>query len=219
MSEQEWDERYSESDRVWSGQPNAALITEVEGLTPGTALDVGCGEGADSVWLAERGWQVTGLDVSGVALDRARGWAAEKGVDVTWVRSGLLEAGLAEGSFDLVSVFYPPMSRTPDHEIESALADLVAPGGTLLVVHHAPPEPGEEHHHHHGHDDSQSDDHDHSEGPDFATMVSPDSVREALRTREDVWLIHTDDQRDRAISAGRGAHHIRDLVIRAERRL
>ncbi|WP_425309036.1 class I SAM-dependent methyltransferase [Ammonicoccus fulvus] len=209
MSEQEWDERYAESDRVWSGQPNAALLTEVEGLTSGTALDVGCGEGADSVWLAERGWQVTGLDISGVALDRAKAGAADRGVDVTWVKSGLLEAGLEDGSFDLVSVFYPPMSRTPDHRVENALADLVAPGGTLLVVHHAPPEPGEEHHHHH----------DHSGGPDFSTMVSPDSVREALHAREDVWLIHTDDQRERAVSAGRGAHHIRDLVIRAERRI
>ncbi|MDO5684046.1 MAG: hypothetical protein Q4G46_14635, partial [Propionibacteriaceae bacterium] len=101
---------------------------------------------------------------------------------------------------------------TPDHAVENALADLVAPGGTLLVVHHAPPEPGEHHHHHdHGHQ--------HREGPDFLTMVSPDSVRDALSGRPDVWLLHTDDKRDRAVTAGRGAHHVADLVLRAERRI
>src|SRR5690349_24226678 len=63
-----WDERYRSADRIWSGNPNPHLVTTVTGLPPGTALDVGCGEGADAVWLAEQGWQVTALDVSAVAL-------------------------------------------------------------------------------------------------------------------------------------------------------
>ena len=68
---EEWDARYAEADRVWSGNPNGALVAEVAGLLPGRALDVGCGEGADAVWLAGRGWDVTALDVSKIAIDRA----------------------------------------------------------------------------------------------------------------------------------------------------
>jgi SAM-dependent methyltransferase len=101
--EQEWNERYAGSNQIWSGQPNQALVTEVSELRPGRALDVGCGEGADAVWLAQRGWAVTGLDVSGVALDRARLHARDAGVVVRWVRAGLVEAGLPDRSFDLIS--------------------------------------------------------------------------------------------------------------------
>src|SRR3982751_5268714 len=87
----EWDARYAEADQVWSGNPNGALVTEVSGLPPGRALDVGCGEGADAVWLAGHGWDVTALDVSQVALDRAALHARQAGVRVRWVRSGLVE--------------------------------------------------------------------------------------------------------------------------------
>src|SRR6185295_18570046 len=80
----EWDNRYLDRERLWSGQPNGALVVEVAGLTPGRALDVGCGEGADAVWLAKGGWEVTALDVSGVALQRAAGHARDAGVAVRW---------------------------------------------------------------------------------------------------------------------------------------
>lgn len=66
-----WNARYSEKERIWSGRPNPQLVAEAAGLAPGTALDVGCGEGADALWLAARGWQVTGVDISTVALARA----------------------------------------------------------------------------------------------------------------------------------------------------
>ena len=85
--EQEWNERYAGSNQIWSGQPNQALVIEVSELPPGRVLDVGCGEGADAVWLAQRGWDVTGLDVSGVALDRARLHARDAGVVVRRGRS------------------------------------------------------------------------------------------------------------------------------------
>ena len=68
FSEGFWDERYGADDRVWSGHPNPQLVDRVAALTPGRALDVGCGEGADAVWLARQGWQVTALDVSAVGL-------------------------------------------------------------------------------------------------------------------------------------------------------
>src|SRR5919112_1505491 len=135
--EQEWNERYAGINQIWSGEPNQALVTEVSELPPGRALDVGCGEGADAVWLAQRGWDVTGLDVSGVALDRARLHARDAGVVVRWVRAGLVEAGLPDRGFDLVSAQYPALLHTFDHAPERALLSAVAPGGTLLVVHHA----------------------------------------------------------------------------------
>ncbi len=75
-----WDARYSELDRVWSGEPNHALTVEAERLASGRALDVGCGEGADAVWLASRGWRVTGLDPSAVARVWARAAGAAAGV-------------------------------------------------------------------------------------------------------------------------------------------
>jgi SAM-dependent methyltransferase len=99
----EWDTRYSRAGRVWSGRPNGSLVAEIAGLEPGRALDVGCGEGADAVWLARQGWQVTALDVSQVAIERGRRAAAAAGVEIEWVHASLAEAGLEAGSFDLVS--------------------------------------------------------------------------------------------------------------------
>ena len=77
----DWDQRYAEMDKLWSGQPNGALVSEVNGLRPGRVLDVGCGEGADALWLAEQGWDVTALDVSKVALDRAAREADRAGTE------------------------------------------------------------------------------------------------------------------------------------------
>ena len=215
MSEQEWDERYAASERIWSGRPNEALVDEVADLAPGRALDVGCGEGADAVWLAQRGWQVTGLDVSGVALERGRAWAAENDVDVTWVKSGLLGADLTPGAFDLVVVIYPPLPRTADSSVERALAGLVAPGGRLLVVHHAVDGSGG-HGHGHGHGDGHGKgggDGEHH-GPDFSTMIAPESVRPVL---SDDWVVEVDERRERSLAEGAGARHIKDVVLRAQR--
>ena len=133
----EWDRRYADREQLWSGQPNGALVAEVAGLTPGRVLDVGCGEGADAVWLARGGWDVTALEVSGVALERAAGHARDAGVAVHWVHAGLAEAALPPASFDLVSAQYPALLRTPDAAAERALLAAVAPGGVLLLVHHA----------------------------------------------------------------------------------
>src|SRR4051794_8575714 len=87
----EWDTRYSERDgAMWSGRPNGRLVAEVAGLTPGRALDVGCGEGADAIWLAQNGWTVTAIDVSDVAIIRAREAAELVGAAVEWVRGDAL---------------------------------------------------------------------------------------------------------------------------------
>ena len=196
----EWDERYaSREDRLWSGRPNGALLAEVAGMTPGRVLDVGCGEGADAVWLAGRGWDVTALEVSGVALERAARHAAEAGVDVTWVHAGLVEAALPPGSFDLVSAQYPALLRTPDAAAERALLAAVAPGGVLLLVHHAGMET-----------------HVPEEGrPDPADYVWPSMVAAML---DDGWSVEVDEQRPRVVpEGGAGAHHADDVVLRARR--
>src|SRR4051812_32157451 len=163
----DWDARYAEAARVWSGRPNGALVAEVEELTPGRALDVGCGEGADAVWLALRGWDVTALDVSTVALDRARTAAEAAGAQIRWLHAGLLAAGLPAGGFDLVSAQYPALLRTPDDDAERALLNAVAPGGTLLVVHHADVDSG----------------HAKARGFDPADYVSPANVAALLDDR------------------------------------
>src|SRR5512133_1830501 len=106
----EWDARYREPDgAMWSGRPNGRLVAEVADLTPGRALDVGCGEGADAIWLAQRGWRVMAIDVAVNALDRARAAGAAAGVAVDWVASGLLELADRDACFDLVTVFYPAL--------------------------------------------------------------------------------------------------------------
>ena len=89
-----WDERYRSAQRVWSGDPNPQLVAEVTDLPPGRALDVGCGEGADAIWLARSGWTVVAADISGVALERGAQHAREAGPDVAarieWRQADLL---------------------------------------------------------------------------------------------------------------------------------
>lgn len=134
-----WEARYRDTGRVWSGRPNTFLVREASGLAPGTALDLGCGEGADAVWLASRGWRVTGVDISATALERAAAHAAEAGVDdrVAWERHELGQS-FPEGSFDLVSAQYLQSPVALDQQtVLRAAACAVASGGTLLLVLHA----------------------------------------------------------------------------------
>jgi SAM-dependent methyltransferase len=194
----EWDARYAEVDKVWSGHPNGTLVTEVAGLPPARALDVGCGEGADAVWLARNGWDVTALDVSQVALDRAALHARQAGVEVRWVHAGLLDAPLSPGAFDLVSAQYPVLRRTPTHEAERALLAAVAPGGLLLVVHHADIDP----------------EHARERGFDPADYVQPPQVSALL---DDDWQVEVDEARPRTVETGAGAGHSVDQVLRARR--
>jgi SAM-dependent methyltransferase len=198
-SAEDWDERYS-GERIWSGNPNGALVAEVARLSPGRALDVGCGEGADSVWLARQGWQVTALDISAKAVERTEVLAADAGVQVEGVAAGLLDASLPDASYDLVSAMYPALLRTPTAEAEQRLLSLVAPGGTLLVVHHA----------------DIDRDHALEQGYDPDDYVSPDDVR-ALAVERGGWDVVVDEHRERGNVVGAGAHHHNDLVVRLVR--
>ncbi len=135
-----WDERYGGPDRIWSGRANAVLAAEAADLAPGRAVDLGCGEGGDAIWLAEHGWEVTGIDFSDAGLARAAAHAAERGVAdrVQW-RQADLRAWTPEGEqWDLVTSHFLHLLDDGMLEATRAMAGAVAPGGTLLVVGHHP---------------------------------------------------------------------------------
>ncbi|WP_246490511.1 class I SAM-dependent methyltransferase [Brevibacterium oceani] len=137
-----WEERYSGAESVWSGNPNEALVAAVGEMTPGRVLDVGCGEGADVIWLAEHGWDATGIDLSTTAVDRARRAADERGIDAAFAVADISdwepENTDRRGGFDLVTGCFLH-TRLPDtrEELLARLAAHVAPGGALLLVSHA----------------------------------------------------------------------------------
>jgi SAM-dependent methyltransferase len=137
-----WNERYSSAEAIWSGSPNPRLVDIAGALSPGAALDVGCGEGADAVWLAERGWQVTAVDVSTVALDRAANAARSAGPEIaeriTWQQADVLAWSPEPDRYDLVSAQFMHLPWTDLQALHRRLAAAVRPGGTLLIVGHHP---------------------------------------------------------------------------------
>lgn len=194
-----WDARYAgdkDGAPMWSGEPNGTLVVEVAAMAPGTALDVGCGEGADAIWLAGQGWQVTAVEPSGVALDRARDAADQAGVEVTWVHAGLLDMPGGTGTHDLVSAQYPAVPKADGAALD-ALLGAVAPGGTLLFVHH----------------DSFAE-HGHEHGIDVSQFVGPDDVVAALGNG---WAVEVNEVRPRPGPLPPDARHVKDVVVRARR--
>lgn len=138
-----WDDRYSGDRHVWSGRPNPHLVSETSDLSPGRAIDVGCGEGADAIWLARRGWEVTGADVSPVGLQRAAANADGAGLEIaqriTWRQVDLFaEPWSPLGSYDLVSSQYLHLPPEVRGQSMQRLADAVAHGGDLLLAAHHP---------------------------------------------------------------------------------
>lgn len=132
-----WDDRYREhDDAIWSGRPNGRLVVEVGALVPGRALDVGCGEGADAIWLAGQGWDVTAVDVSPVAVARARAAGERAGVVVDWVCDDVLATPFPPESFDLVSMQYSALPKAAGDAAFRDLLDSVRPDGVLLAVYH-----------------------------------------------------------------------------------
>jgi SAM-dependent methyltransferase len=142
FSEEAWDERYRSRDALWSGKPNPSLVSETSNLSPGVALDAGAGEGADAIWLAGRGWVVTAVDISAVALERAAAHAAQRGAGLTgrieWRHADLTSWDTGAAGFDLVSLQYLHLLPEPRNAVFTRLAAAVAPGGTLLIVGHHP---------------------------------------------------------------------------------
>jgi SAM-dependent methyltransferase len=197
----EWDARYNEREgAMWSGRPNGRLVAEVTGLSPGRALDVGCGEGADAIWLARRGWTVTAIDVSEVALSRAREAAQVAGTAVDWVCGDALQTPFPARSFDLLSMQYPALPKAAGEAAVRALLDTVRPGGLLLAVYH---DLDEEHREHMK-----------SRGLDPADYVGADDLGRMLDEDFSVEL-HAVQSR---IDPPPDNPHIADVVLRARRR-
>jgi SAM-dependent methyltransferase len=152
-TKEHWEKHYGERDRIWSGRVNVQFADVVGDLTPGRALDLGCGEGADAVWLAERGWDVVAVDVSDTALGRARAAADTRGVgDRIEFRQLDLSEGFPDGGFDLISSqFLHSMLEFDRQAVLVKAADALRAGGLLVIVDHgsAPPWPSKLDHHHH----------------------------------------------------------------------
>jgi SAM-dependent methyltransferase len=205
MSEESnWDARYAESDRIWSGRVNDVLAREMDGVAPGRALDLGCGEGADAVWLALRGWHVTAVDISGVALGRAAAHAAEAGVAdrIEWQRRDLGES-FPDGTFDLVSAqFLHSWGDLPRDRILAAAAAAVAPGGILLIEGHL--DAGPFHHEHHA----------------DVTFPTPDEVVRDLKLDSGEWDLLLSEAHERTQTGPDGRPAIRtDSTVKARRRV
>jgi SAM-dependent methyltransferase len=138
-----WEEHYGERDRVWSGRVNVRLAELASTLTPGRALDLGCGEGGDAMWLAEHGWNVVAVDISETALQRAAADAGARGLDgrIEFQQHDMSES-FPVGTFDLVSAqFLHSMVDLDRPRILRQAADAVVPGGLLMVVDHNGPPP------------------------------------------------------------------------------
>jgi SAM-dependent methyltransferase len=136
VKREDWNARHGEAGLLFGGEPNRFLVAEAATLSPGRALDLACGSGRNAVWLAKQGWSVVGADFSDVALEQARGLAAERGVEVEWVEADLREWKPSPRSFDLVVVLYLQVPGEELRPIVRRAADAVDAGGTLLVVGH-----------------------------------------------------------------------------------
>jgi SAM-dependent methyltransferase len=197
----EWDARHLEREgTIWSGRPNGRLVAEVIVLAPGRALEIGCGEGADAIWLAQRGWTVTAIDVSEVAIRRAREASDAVGASVEWICGNALATPFPTGSFDLVSMQYPALPKAAGDAAVRGLLATVRPDGLLLAVYH---DLRDEHLEHMK-----------SRGVDPADYVGVDDIARLLSDAFTVEL-HAVEPR---IDPPPGTAHIADVVLRARRR-
>ena len=191
-----WEVQYQKGAKPWTGRPNAILKQFAQSFTPGTALDLGCGEGNSAVWLAGQGWHVTGVDISATALERAAGYAEAAGVSGrTRFEAHDLSQSFPAGQFDLVYALYleSPVDFPRDQVLNWA-ADAVAPGGLLLVVLHGSVAPW-----------SWSKD---------ATFPTPQEALDSLHLKLDGW--HTDylGAPERGLTGPNGqTANVRDIII------
>ena len=129
-----WDQRYEESDLVWSAEPNRFLPELVSGLQPGRALDLACGEGRNAIWLARNGWDVTGVDFSPVAIEKA--WQLADDADVEWVVADVTEFE-PTAPYDLAILFYLHVLPEDLAGTIARAVDALSEGGRLIAVGHA----------------------------------------------------------------------------------
>ncbi|PZG24424.1 SAM-dependent methyltransferase [Micromonospora craterilacus] len=195
-----WWEQHYQGHPGGQGSPSPQLIAEVTDLPAGTALDAGCGHGADAVWLAGQGWEVTAVDVSSTVVNNAEEFAARQEPDIapriSWVVADLTAWEPAQ-QFDLVVSQYvhPDM---PFSQFVARLARAVAPGGTLLVV---------------GHD--HADRHSAEHAPQKAS-IGLEAVTGSLT--DELWDVAVAESRTRQVEHGSTQMRLHDLVVKAHRK-
>lgn len=202
LSASQWNERYA-AKTVWSGKVNPTLVSGVSGLTVGAALDVGCGEGADAVWLASQGWRVRGVDFSREALARAADAAVHAGLEnrCEWIQADL-SVWTTNRAYELVTCHYLHEEAAVRGRAWRSAAAAVAPGGTLLIVGHSPDE-----------DDALP-------GPPREVRFSEDQIAAELALPAD-WVVEVDTvtrggDTDASVPSKRIAAR-RDVVLKATR--
>lgn len=194
-----WDRRYSAPDLVWGAEPNRRLVTEVEGLAAGRALDLGAGEGRNALWLASLGWRVTAVDFSSVGIERLRHTATERNLVVDAVVADLRHYEPPPDVFDLVILLY---LQVPADLLEIVLARAsraVAPGGTLLLIGH----------------DVENLERGHGGPPDAAVLQSPEQVTAVLA---ETLHIEAAERVERHVATPDGTRTAIDTLVRAARR-
>ena len=192
-----WEQRYSGSERVWSGKVNATMASVVAELSPGTAIDLGCGEGGDVLWLAEQGWTALGLDISATAVGRARDEAAARGLDGASFEAVDLDAWEPEpASVDLVTASFFQSNVALDRTaILRRAATAIRSGGHLVIVSHAAPP-------------SWATDHP-------ARMVGAEEDVAQLALPDDAWEVRIAEDQPRAATApdGSAGEHLDAVVL------
>ena len=195
-----WERIYEQRTRPSTGLPNPILRALACSLTRGTALDLGCALGDDSLWLASRGWRVTAVDVSATALARTSTRAAQLDLTkyVDFQRHDLADSFPA-GEFDLVYALYLQSTSTASERCNEPQS--VAPGGRLPLVTHGSRQPW-----------SWSQDPD----PKFPT---PEQQLNTLRLDPDEWIVGVNDTPQRKATGPEGQEAIvTDIVTRRRRR-
>ncbi|GAA3541909.1 hypothetical protein GCM10022222_26980 [Amycolatopsis ultiminotia] len=201
IDQESWEARYLSRPEIWSGQPNAQLVAEAAGLIPGRALEAGCGEGGDALWLAQQGWQVTAVDFSATAVERGRAQAERLGVGdrIEWVVTDLT-TWVPDRKFDLVTTHFLHIPATDRVPLFTRLADSVAPRGTLLVVGHHPADVASA-----------------AGRPDMTDLLF--TAEEVAETLDGSWDSAVPDARERTTVGPEGQEvSIRDTVLVARRR-
>lgn len=198
-----WDQIWQgeRADSMGTGEPNPHLVQEVGDLPAGTALEAGCGAGAEAIWLAQRGWQVTAVDIAAAALNRAAARAVAGGVAarVQWVLADLStwDPGTR---YELVTTHYAH-SAMPQLELYDRIASWVDPGGTLLIIGHGL---------HETHEHAQ-------DGPPTSASATAATVTARLDPAR--WEVVTAHETHRTVPGHEGQEAtLRDVVVRAVRR-
>jgi SAM-dependent methyltransferase len=197
-----WQQIHDDSTARQEIPPNPYLMDEVSDLVPGTALEAGCGEGAEAIWLGRAGWQVTAADIADQPLARAAARAAAQGLggdEIQWIQADL-SSWEPSKTFDLVTTHYAHPAM-PQLAFYDRLSSWVAPGGSLLIVGHRQPDEGAHHDHH----------------PPAEASVTAVSITERLD--DHTWDVVTCEEHTRTADApGAGRITLYDVVVRAVRR-